>query len=142
LEFIDLTRPGLEFVSGNRVLEPYVSEKLLYWERSHFHWPPYSREVAGKALASLIIDEGLHEGRELKRSLGFGISDDGIDAWYSQARRVGTQGGKLLGAGGGGFVLLLAPPERHEAIRAALGHPRELEFEVDRLGSRIIFISG
>jgi D-glycero-alpha-D-manno-heptose-7-phosphate kinase len=83
----------------------------------------------------------LHEGWELKRSLGFGISQDQIDAWYEAARRAGAQGGKLLGAGGGGFLLLLAPPERHEAIRAALGRPREIPFAVDRLGARVIFIS-
>lgn len=83
----------------------------------------------------------LHCGWELKRSLGFGISDDRIDGWYDAARKAGAQGGKLLGAGGGGFVLLLAPPERHEAIRAALGRPREIDLRIDRLGSRIIFIS-
>jgi len=83
----------------------------------------------------------LHEGWELKRSLGFGISDGKIDEWYAAARKAGAIGGKLLGAGGGGFVFLLAPPERHEAIREVLGRPRELEFGVDRLGSRIIFIS-
>lgn len=83
----------------------------------------------------------LHQGWELKRSLGFGISDSKIDEWYAAARKAGAMGGKLLGAGGGGFVFLLAPPERHEAIREAVGWPRELEFGVDRLGSRIIFIS-
>lgn len=83
----------------------------------------------------------LHEGWELKRSLGFGISGQNIDEWYREARKAGAQGGKLLGAGGGGFMLLMAPPERHEAIRSALGHPRELAFRIDRLGSRIIFVS-
>lgn len=83
----------------------------------------------------------LHEGWELKRSLGFGISDERIDRWYESARKAGAMGGKLLGAGGGGFLLLFAPPERHEKIREALDRPRELEFRIDRLGSRIIFVS-
>ncbi|QNN24897.1 GHMP kinase [Planctomycetales bacterium ZRK34] len=83
----------------------------------------------------------LHEGWELKRSLGFGITNPQIDQWYQEARRVGAEGGKLLGAGGGGFLLLMAPPDRHEAIRAALGRPRELPFKIDRSGSRIIFVS-
>lgn len=83
----------------------------------------------------------LHEGWELKRSLGFGISMDKVDAWYEQARKLGAQGGKLLGAGGGGFLLLIAPPERHNMIREALGHPRELTLGIDRRGGRIIFIS-
>ncbi|HWE37755.1 MAG TPA: hypothetical protein VG406_14400 [Isosphaeraceae bacterium] len=81
----------------------------------------------------------LHEGWELKRSLGFGISTGPVDDWYDAARRAGAEGGKLLGAGGGGFLLLLAPPERHRAIREALGRPRELPFRIARHGSRIIF---
>lgn len=83
----------------------------------------------------------LHHGWELKRSLGFGISDERIDRWYEAARKCGARAGKLLGAGGGGFLLLFAPPETHNKIREALDHPRELTFKVDRLGSRIIFTS-
>jgi D-glycero-alpha-D-manno-heptose-7-phosphate kinase len=83
----------------------------------------------------------LHEGWLLKRSLGFGICNEQIDQWYETARANGAFGGKLLGAGGGGFLLVFAPPDRHDRIRGALNHPRELEFKVDRLGSRIIFVS-
>jgi D-glycero-alpha-D-manno-heptose-7-phosphate kinase len=83
----------------------------------------------------------LHEGWELKRSLGFGITMNAVDEWYAAATRAGATGGKLLGAGGGGFLLVMAPPERHEAIREALGRPREIRFEIDRRGSRVIFIS-
>jgi D-glycero-alpha-D-manno-heptose-7-phosphate kinase len=82
----------------------------------------------------------LHEGWELKRSLGCGISNEQIDDWYAAARRAGAEGGKLLGAGGGGFLLLIAPPWRHRAIREALGRPRELPFRIARHGSRNIFI--
>jgi D-glycero-alpha-D-manno-heptose-7-phosphate kinase len=83
----------------------------------------------------------LHQGWELKRSLGFGISNAGVDEWYQAARANGAMGGKLLGAGGGGFLLIMAPPERHEAIREAVGRPREIEFRIDRRGSRVIYIS-
>lgn len=83
----------------------------------------------------------LHEGWELKRSLGFGISMERVDAWYDQARKLGAQGGKLLGAGGGGFLLLIAPKERQQLIRDALGNPRELTLDIDRRGGRVIFIS-
>jgi hypothetical protein len=51
-------------------------------------------------------------------------------------------GGKLLGAGGGGFLLVMAPPERHEAIREAVGRPREIPFRIDRRGSRVILHLG
>lgn len=83
----------------------------------------------------------LHEGWLLKRSLGFGITTSGVDAWYDAARKAGALGGKLLGAGGGGFLLLICPPDRKEAIREAVGRPREIRFEIDRRGSRVIFIS-
>jgi D-glycero-alpha-D-manno-heptose-7-phosphate kinase len=83
----------------------------------------------------------LHHGWELKRSLGFGISSSAVDGWYDAARKAGATAGKLLGAGGGGFLMLIAPPERHDAIRNALGNPREITFQIDRRGSRVIFIS-
>ena len=105
------------------------------------------RDLAGEMRHALAGDGDLdrfaallHEGWELKRSLGFGISNDHINEWYAVARRAGAVGGKLLGAGGGGFVLLIAPPWRHRAIREALGRPRELAFKISRNGSRIIFI--
>jgi D-glycero-alpha-D-manno-heptose-7-phosphate kinase len=82
----------------------------------------------------------LHQGWELKRSLGYGISNDRVNAWYEAARRAGAVGGKLLGAGGGGFLLLIAPSWRHRAIREALGRPQELLFRIARHGSRTIFI--
>jgi D-glycero-alpha-D-manno-heptose-7-phosphate kinase len=81
----------------------------------------------------------LHEGWELKRSIGCGISSSRVDQLYEQARRAGAEGGKLLGAGGGGFLLLMAPPDRHRAIREALGRPQELNFRFARHGSRIVF---
>ena len=107
------------------------------------------RDLAGEMRQTLTGGAGsdlsafaklLHEGWELKRSLGFGISFGMIDEWYETARRAGAEGGKLLGAGGGGFLLLMAPPERHERIREALGRPRELPFRLSRHGSRIIFV--
>ncbi|MFO0887977.1 MAG: hypothetical protein U0790_02400 [Isosphaeraceae bacterium] len=82
----------------------------------------------------------LHQGWELKRSLGFGISNGLIDDWYEAARKAGATGGKLLGAGGGGFLYLIAPPWRHRAIREALKRPQEIPFRLTRHGSRNIFI--
>ena len=99
------------------------------------------RNTMGGAGDRAEFGRSLHEGWELKRSLGFGISNAGVDEWYTAARAAGAMGGKLLGAGGGGFLLVMAPPERHAAIREAVGHPRELPFRIDRRGSRVIFIS-
>ena len=105
------------------------------------------RDLAGEMRLALTGDgdidrfaELLDEGWQLKRSLGFGISSDQINEWYETARKAGACGGKLLGAGGGGFLLLMAPPWRHRAIREALNRPRELPFRIIRHGSRNIFI--
>ena len=74
--------------------------------------------------------ELLHQGWELKRSLGFGITNAGVDEWYNAARENGAMGGKLLGAGGGGFLMVMAPPHKHDAIRAAVGRPIEQLLEI------------
>jgi len=79
----------------------------------------------------------LHRNWELKRSLVDGLSDAEIDGWYDAAREAGAIGGKLLGAGAGGFFLVFAPPERHTAIRGALSHLREVPFRFASRGTQI-----
>lgn len=66
----------------------------------------------------------LDEGWRLKRSLSTRISDQDIDAWYDSAMGAGATGGKLLGAGAGGFLMFFAPVERHADIAKAVGLPR------------------
>ncbi len=83
--------------------------------------------------------EIIHEGWKLKKSLARGITTDVIDDWYAKARKAGAVGGKLLGAGTGGFLLFCAPPERHDAIAAAL-KLRRMNFQFEPQGSRIIFV--
>lgn len=88
----------------------------------------------------LAFGEILHEGWEAKRRLTDHISNRQIDEWYAHARRAGALGGKLLGAGGGGFLLLYAPPERHAAILSALPELRPLAFRFESQGSKIIYV--
>ena len=83
----------------------------------------------------------LHENWRLKRSLTDGISSGEIDGWYDRAMKAGALGGKLLGAGGGGFLLFYAPPERHDSIAAALPDLRRIDFSLEPRGSRIIFVN-
>jgi D-glycero-alpha-D-manno-heptose-7-phosphate kinase len=83
----------------------------------------------------------LHENWMFKRQLSDKVTTSEIDELYDTARGMGALGGKLLGAGGGGFVLLMAPPDAHGRIREALGNPKGLPFQIDRTGSRVIFIS-
>ena len=84
--------------------------------------------------------EIIHEGWRLKKSLTKGITTDAIDEWYDKARRAGALGGKLLGAGTGGFLYFFAPPEKHDAIAHALRELRRMDFHFEPGGSRIIFV--
>lgn len=83
--------------------------------------------------------EIIHEGWMLKKSLAGNISTTVIDDWYARARKAGAVGGKLLGAGTGGFLLFHAPPDRHDAIAAAL-KLRRMNFGFEPQGSRILFV--
>ena len=83
--------------------------------------------------------EILHESWSLKRGLSSTVSNDMIDECYLRARRGGATGGKLLGAGGGGFLLLFVEPDRHDAVRASLSELKFVDFAFDSSGSRILF---
>ncbi|MBI4532135.1 MAG: GHMP kinase [Candidatus Latescibacteria bacterium] len=81
----------------------------------------------------------LNRGWALKRGLASGISDATIEEMYTTAREAGALGGKLCGAGGGGFLLLYVPREVQNRVRQALQGYRELPFFLERDGSRVIF---
>lgn len=81
----------------------------------------------------------LHEGWMYKKTLASTISNPYIDELYDRARQAGAIGGKVAGAGGGGFLLLYVPPERQESVRQALSDLRELPFGFSRDGSKIMF---
>lgn len=80
----------------------------------------------------------LHENWMLKKSLSNDISSNQIDNWYDEGIKAGAQGGKLLGAGSGGFLMFYAPVDRHEAIARAVGL-KQVNFNFEPLGSRILF---
>ncbi|MBR1092279.1 GHMP kinase [Bradyrhizobium manausense] len=80
----------------------------------------------------------LDENWRLKKSLATDISNQNIDDWYECARKAGARGGKILGAGSGGFLLFYAEEEHHLAIEKAL-QLRRVNFSFEPLGSQIIF---
>ncbi|HNQ89707.1 MAG TPA: GHMP kinase [Verrucomicrobiota bacterium] len=84
------------------------------------------------------VGEILHENWMLKRRLARGVSSARIDGWYRAARRAGAVGGKILGAGAGGFLLFVAEPGRHEAIERALGGLRRVPVGFEAEGTRVI----
>ncbi|MBU1862097.1 MAG: kinase [Candidatus Omnitrophica bacterium] len=83
----------------------------------------------------------LHENWELKRTLSSKITNAHIDEMYETARDAGALGGKLLGAGGGGFMLIFARPEDQLKIRERLGKLLYVPFKFQTAGSQIIFYS-
>lgn len=84
------------------------------------------------------IGELLHEGWQLKRDLSPVVSNDTIDEIYATGRAAGAIGGKLLGAGSGGFFLFFVPPQRRAALRQALHNLIEVSIDIDRDGSSIV----
>ncbi len=83
--------------------------------------------------------ELLHEAWMAKRSLGERVSTPHLDGLYERAITAGALGGKLTGAGGGGFLLLFVPPERQDRVKAAMQDLLHVPFKFDFSGSRIIF---
>jgi D-glycero-alpha-D-manno-heptose-7-phosphate kinase len=81
----------------------------------------------------------LDETWRIKRGLASTITNSLIDTWYGRAMKAGAFGGKLCGAGGGGFLLIVAPPERHLAIRDELGELQHIPIGFDVHGSRVLF---
>jgi D-glycero-alpha-D-manno-heptose-7-phosphate kinase len=92
--------------------------------------------VGGGSLAP--FGQVLHKAWLLKRELDEAISNSTVDDIYEAGMEAGALGGKLLGAGGGGFVLFFVPPERKEAVRERLGHLPEVPFRVNACGTHVV----
>lgn len=75
----------------------------------------------------------------LKRQTGSTISTDTIDTLYDKAIAAGALGGKLLGAGGGGFLLFYVRPEKQDSVRKALSNLMEVPFKFERSGTRVVY---
>ncbi len=86
-----------------------------------------------------IIGEILHESWQVKKQLASKITNPDIDQMYEMALSAGALGGKVAGAGGGGFLLLYVPRHKQEAVRNALREYRELPFYLEQDGSKVIF---
>lgn len=111
-----------------------------------------SVHATGRELTSLtnIVSEKVRDGDlsalgsclnhawKLKKKLAEGISDPVIDKFYDQAMEAGAEGGKICGAGGGGFLLFCAPPEKHTDIKWAVGL-QHVPFKIVNMGSQVIY---
>ena len=83
----------------------------------------------------------LHESWMLKKTLASGISNPDIDRWYDTAMKNGALGGKLLGAGGGGFLLFYVPKDKQKQVIDSLPELKELKFKFDHQGTVPVFVS-
>jgi len=82
-----------------------------------------------------LLDENWH----LKTQLSSRITDPQIELWYERGMSQGALGGKLLGAGNGGFLMFYAPPHRHAQIKTALFDLKPVKFSFERSGTQIVF---
>lgn len=85
------------------------------------------------------LGELLDKNWKLKKQLASGISDTEIDSLYNHGIKAGATGGKLLGAGNGGFIMFYAPPEKHLEIIKAMKGLKKVPFNFDNTGSKIVF---
>ena len=95
------------------------------------------RKIISEGKKLQQIGELLNIGWQAKRELSPLTTNSQIDGWYRSAMEAGAIGGKILGAGGGGFLLLFAEPQNHSEIRKALSDLFEVPFNFDREGSMI-----
>ncbi len=96
-------------------------------------------EAAIRARRFDEIGEVLDENWTLKKRLASGITTSRIDEMYSRARAAGAVGGKVAGAGGGGFLLLYVKPQHQATVREALSEYRQMPIMLDNFGATIIF---
>jgi D-glycero-alpha-D-manno-heptose-7-phosphate kinase len=110
-------------------------------EKTLFIMSGLAKELKTSLLKNDIdaIGEILHINWDLKRSLNSGISNSDIDKIYEAARTAGASGGKLLGAGGGGFMLFYVKEQYHQAVRQALSNLQELRFSFERVGTSTVY---
>jgi len=98
------------------------------------------KELLNNNASPNVFGEFLHKGWMLKKQLASSISNNKIDEYYEKALSAGALGGKISGAGGGGFLLLYCRKERQAQVKEALNHLRELAFSFEPEGSKIIYV--
>lgn len=115
-----------------------TAAKLAHLRRMRDQAIELHEAMSRGAIDALGFGRVLDEGWRLKRGLASRISNSQIDRWYDAALAAGAAGGKLCGAGAGGFLLFIAPPERHDAVREALSDLTEMPVQHESHGSELM----
>lgn len=97
-----------------------------------------TKKIVYEALEDGNFGKHLNNHWELKKKLNKTVSNKKLDKMYKDALMAGAVGGKIVGAGGGGFLLLVVPLQYQEAVRSMLSGYKELPFNLDKYGSRVI----
>ncbi|MDE1823204.1 MAG: kinase [Candidatus Micrarchaeota archaeon] len=141
---LELNRHLLLLYTGNQRVSTSIHVKQEKEVESHLQEYDKMRNLAYQTYDSLSsgrwndIGRLLDENWSLKKNLASGISTNEIDRWYETAKRAGAVGGKVIGAGGGGFMLFFADPDKHDKIRKALPGLQEEPFRFEMEGSKIV----
>ena len=142
-----MDRKLMMFYTGIRRSADCILEKQSAETNKKLDVLNYMRNQADE-MKTLLTGEGfndkfavmLDEAWQKKKTVTDGISNLEIDEYYKAAINAGALGGKLLGAGGGGFILLYCDESKQDAVRKAIGL-RELDFRIARYGSRVVYFA-
>lgn len=134
LHFTGITR------DANKILSTQVN-------RTEYNIPQLQSMLALVDRAEIALENNnfdevgclIRDGWEIKKSLASDITNDKLNLMIDQALYYGAIGAKLTGAGGGGFLLSYVPSSNHDRFRRGMSGYRELRFNIDKYGSRIIF---
>jgi D-glycero-alpha-D-manno-heptose-7-phosphate kinase len=119
-----------------------TEDKLRSLERMRDFAYEMQRLPMNGSLDAAALGSILDQSWQLKRGLASTISNEKIDQWYERAMNAGALGGKILGAGGGGFLMFVAEQDKKDAIRAALSDLRDVPMAYEAHGSRILSPAG
>jgi len=115
-----------------------MEERASLLTRMH-DYVEQSCAILNSSQSLTAFGELLHQAWQAKRALSDKVSNSRVDALFDEARKAGAIGGKLLGAGGGGFILLFVPPEKQAKIRKQFNRLIHVPFKFDFGGSQVIF---
>jgi D-glycero-alpha-D-manno-heptose-7-phosphate kinase len=135
--FTGRTRSASEILSSQSVAMQMAGRRALMRRMVELAFEMKKQLEAGSLEhIGAMLDENWH----LKAQLAAGITDSQIDDWYAKGKANGALGGKLLGAGNGGFIMFYAPMEMHTQITNALSMLELVKFRFDRTGTQIVHL--
>ena len=115
-----------------------IPDKLSYLKKIRDHAHELQSLAGSGRFDPVAFGRVLHESWQLKRQLASAISSPKIDEYYERAMKAGAEGGKICGAGNGGFLLFMVKPEKQSAVRQVLAQLLEVPVRYEVQGSRVL----